>query len=185
MPADWCPFCPGSGQVPADYDVLLYPNDFPAFDQECEPFDPTPGLFKATGACGACDVVLYSPKHTLPPSQLTAEQWRKVIHLWTRRIGELAELPIVKYIMPFENTGEAIGVTMPHPHGQIYAFPFYPPLVEKELDSSRRFLEREKKCLYCELLKRELNEGSRIVASNDSFVAFVPFAARFPSEIQV
>lgn len=185
MPANWCPFCPGSGSVPDDYDVLIYPNDFPAFDLDCEPYDPTPGWFKTTGACGVCDVVLYSPKHTLPPSQLTPEQWRKVIGLWTQRIGELSPLPNVEYIMPFENTGEAIGVTMPHPHGQIYAFPFYPPLVEKELDSARRFHEREKQCVYCQILQHELAEGSRIVAQNDSLVAFIPFAGRYPSEIQL
>jgi UDPglucose--hexose-1-phosphate uridylyltransferase len=185
MPANWCPFCPGSGHVPDDYDVLIYPNDFPAFDLDCDTFDPAPALFKSTGACGVCDVVLYSPNHNLPPSQLTPQQWSKVIGLWTGRIRELSSIPVVKYIMAFENTGEAIGVTMPHPHGQIYAFPFYPPLVEKELDASRRFFERERKCVYCEILKRELDEGSRVVAGNDSFVAFVPFAARFPSEIQL
>jgi UDPglucose--hexose-1-phosphate uridylyltransferase len=185
MPANWCPFCPGSGRVPEDYDVLLYPNDFPAFDLNCEPFDPVPDLFKTTGACGACDVVLYSPKHTLPPSQLTPEQWSKVIGLWKQRTGELSGNDLIRYIMPFENTGEAIGVTMPHPHGQIYAFPFYPPLVEKELDAASRFFEHEGKCLYCELLKREIADESRIVAANGSFVAFVPFAARFPSEIQL
>ena len=185
MPADWCPFCPGSGRVPHDYDVLIYPNDFPAFDRECDSYDPAPALFKSTAACGACDVVLYSPKHTLPPSQLTPEQWRKVIGLWTGRIRELASIRDVKYIMAFENTGEAIGVTMPHPHGQIYAFPFYPPLVEKELDASCRFYERERTCVYCEILKREVDEGSRVVGSNASFVAFIPFAARFPSEIQL
>jgi UDPglucose--hexose-1-phosphate uridylyltransferase len=185
MPADWCPFCPGSGRVPDDYDVLLYPNDFPAFDQNCEPFDPTPGLFKATGACGVCDVVLYSPRHTLPPSELTPEQWCKVIGLWKRRIGELACVPHVEYVMPFENTGEAIGVTMPHPHGQIYAFPFCPPLAAREFDSARTYYSQENKCLYCEILARETGEGSRIVAENGSFVAFIPFAARFPAEIQL
>ena len=185
MPANWCPFCPGSGRVPADYDVLLYPNDFPAFSPDAPPFDPVVRPFSTTGARGACDVVLYSPKHTLPPSQLTPEQWRKVIELWRRRTAELAAMPDVRYVMPFENTGEAIGVTMPHPHGQIYAFPFYPPLVEKELDAARRFQEREGECLYCTLLRRELEDGARVVASNESFVAFVSFAARFPFELQI
>jgi UDPglucose--hexose-1-phosphate uridylyltransferase len=185
MPADWCPFCPGSGQVPDDYDVLVYPNDFPAFDRDCDAFDLEPGLFKSTRACGVCDVVLYSPKHTLPPSQLTPEQWRKVVALWTQRAGEISKLSEVKYIMPFENTGEAIGVTMPHPHGQIYGFPFCPPLVKRELAASSAFYEREGKCLYCETMKREIAESARIVVSNSSFVAFIPFAARFPSEIQL
>jgi UDPglucose--hexose-1-phosphate uridylyltransferase len=184
MPADWCPFCPGSGRVPDDYDVLIYPNDFPAFDLDCETFDSTPRLFKRTGACGVCDVVLYSPKHTLPPSQLTPEQWRKVVRLWTERVVQLSSISQVEYIMPFENTGEAIGVTMPHPHGQIYAFPFLPPLAEQEVAACRKFFEQQGECLYCRILKKEL-ANSRVVASNHSFVAFVPFAARFPSEIQL
>ena len=87
MPANWCPFCPGSGHVPDHYDVYLYPNDFPAFSPNTEPFKPEPGLFAVTGARGACDVVLYSPNHTLPPSQLTVESWRKIVDLWALRTG--------------------------------------------------------------------------------------------------
>jgi UDPglucose--hexose-1-phosphate uridylyltransferase len=74
---------------------------------------------------------------------------------------------------------------MPHPHGQIYAFPFCPPLAAREFDSARKYHSQERKCLYCEILARETGEGSRIVAENDSFVAFIPFAARFPAEIQL
>jgi UDPglucose--hexose-1-phosphate uridylyltransferase len=185
MPANWCPFCPGSGRVPDDYDVYLYPNDFPAFDQSGEPFDPAPDLFKTTGARGACDVVLYNPNHTTRPSELTPEQWRKIVDLWTSRVAELSKLPDVQHIMVFENTGVAIGVTMPHPHGQIYAFPFLPPLVQTEVDAAREHYQRRFSCLYCELLKRELAEQSRVVAANSGFTAFVPFAARFPSEIQI
>ena len=185
MPKDWCPFCPGSGRVPDHYDVLLYPNDFPAFDQESERFDPTPELFKTTGARGACDVILYNPEHTRRPSELTPEQWRKIIDLWTARADELAKLQDVVYIMPFENTGVAIGVTMPHPHGQIYACPFHPPLVQTELDAAREHYQRTFQCIYCEILKRECGDKARIVAGNENFTAFVPFAARFPSEIQL
>jgi UDPglucose--hexose-1-phosphate uridylyltransferase len=87
--------------------------------------------------------------------------------------------------MVFENTGEAIGVTMPHPHGQIYAFPFHPPLVEEEFRAAAEYLAAHSKCLHCELLHVELANGARIVASNENFVAFVPFAARFPSEIHI
>jgi UDPglucose--hexose-1-phosphate uridylyltransferase len=87
--------------------------------------------------------------------------------------------------MIFENTGVAIGVTMPHPHGQIYAFPFLPPLIRAEADNAREYFQRHFRCLYCDLLHREREDRARIVASNESFTAFVPFAARFPSEVQV
>jgi UDPglucose--hexose-1-phosphate uridylyltransferase len=185
LPQDWCPFCPGSGRVPDDYDVYLYPNDFPAFSFENPPFSSETGLFKSTGSRGACDVVLYSPDHRLIPSQLPVEQWRKVIDLWTNRTVELFANPDVRYVSVFENTGVAIGVTMPHPHGQIYGFPFVPPLVQTELDSARQYFHEKSACLYCRILADEMEDGRRLVAANDSFVAFLPFFGRFPSEIQI
>ncbi len=187
LPRDWCPFCPGSGQVPESYDVYIYPNDFAALSFASAPFDPeAAGLFATTGARGACDVVLYSPNHTLPPSQLSVEQWGKVIALWTRRTLELAAHPAVRYVSIFENTGVAIGVTMPHPHGQIYAFPFEPPLVATEHSSARSHFEKQRgECLYCRILAGEMEDGRRVVASNASFVAFVPFCGRFPAEVQI
>jgi UDPglucose--hexose-1-phosphate uridylyltransferase len=173
MPQDWCPFCPGSGRVPDDYDVFLYPNDFPAFS--CD----------NTRAQGACDVVLYSPDHTLLPSELPDEQWRKIVALWTRRTAELSANPVVQYVSVFENTGVAIGVTMPHPHGQIYAFPFVPPLLATEFESATTHWREQNACIYCGILAQEIADGSRLVAANESFVAFLPYFGRFPSEMQI
>jgi UDPglucose--hexose-1-phosphate uridylyltransferase len=186
MPANWCPFDPGSGRVPDNYDVYLYPNDFPAFSSDTAPFDPQPGLFAETGPRGACDVVLYSPEHTLPPSKLTVERWRKIVDLWTQRTGHHADNPDVALVAVFENCGEAVGVTMPHPHGQIYAMPFISPIVEKEIASAREYAAKnEGACLFCRLLAHELKDALRVVAANDHFAAFVPYAARFPAEIAI
>lgn len=185
LPEDWCPFCPGSGRVPDHYDVYPYPNDFPAFSFENREFSPEPGFFRTTGARGACDVVLYSPDHKLLPSEMTVEQWSKVIGLWTRRTAELFARAEVEYVSIFENTGVAIGVTMPHPHGQIYALPFIPPLVQTELDSAAGYYREHSQCIYCHLLAAEIEDGRRLVAANDSFVAFLPFFGRFPTEMQL
>lgn len=155
MPADWCPFC----AIPEKYDVYLYPNDFPAFE-------------------GHCDVVLYSPEHTKLPSELPVEQWEKVIALWARRTAEYLDDPTVKHVMVFENAGEAVGVTMPHPHGQIYAFPFVPPRIEKELAS----VAKSEECLYCLILAKELEKEDRIILKSAHFDAFSPYFARFPYE---
>jgi len=138
-----------------------------------------------TGARGVCDVVLYSPDHNLLPSQLTVEQWAKVIELWTRRSVELFANPDIQYVSIFENTGVAIGVTMPHPHGQIYGFPFVPPLVQTELDSASDHFREHGACLCCDILSGEIEDGRRLVSSNDSFVAFLPFFGRFPTELQI
>jgi UDPglucose--hexose-1-phosphate uridylyltransferase len=171
--------------VPDHYEVYLYPNDFPAFSFNNPPYSPERGLFCTTGAQGACDVVLYSPDHHQLPSQLTLEQWMKVIGLWTSRTAELAAHEVVQYVQVFENTGVAIGVTMPHPHGQIYAFPFLPPLVQTEIDSASEHQDSFSECLYCRILGGELEDGRRVIASNAGFVAFLPFFGRFPTEISI
>lgn len=186
MPEGWCPFDPGSGHVPEHYDVYLYPNDFPAFSMDTEPFAPKPGLFAETGPRGACDVVLYSPEHTLPPSKLSVENWRKIVDVWTERTRQHTENPDIALVAAFENSGEAVGVTMPHPHGQIYAVPFIPPIVQKEIASAARYADANGgECLFCRLLAEELKDGSRVVVAGDHFVAFVPYAARFPAEISI
>lgn len=185
MPQDWCPFDPGSGRVPDNYDVYLYPNDFPAFSESAPPYSPEPDLFCTTGARGTQDVVLYSPHHNLPPSKLSVDQWRKIIGLWTRRTTELFSMPDIQYVAVFENTGVAIGVTMPHPHGQIYGLPFVPPLVERELESARTHYARHGACIYCDILAHEIDDRTRIVSTGEHFVAFLPFFGRFPTEMQI
>ena len=184
MPSNWCPFDPGSGRVPDHYEVFLYPNDFPAFSPDTDPFDPHPGLFAETGARGICDVVLYSPEHTLAPSKLTVQRWRQIVDLWAERTLQLSQNPDIAFVAAFENCGEAVGVTMPHPHGQIYAMPFVSPNVRKEISSATAYADANHgECLFCRLLEEELKDGSRVVASDDHFAAFVPYAARFPAEI--
>jgi UDPglucose--hexose-1-phosphate uridylyltransferase len=165
--------------------VHLYPNDFAALGTDNPPFSAGTGILRATGAQGFCDVVLYSPNHTLVPSQLSQEHWRKIIDLWASRTAELFANDLMEFVYVFENTGIAIGVTMPHPHGQIYTFPFVPPLVQRELDGAREHYAAHGENLYLRLLDEELKDGRRIVASNEEFVAFVPFAARFPAEMQI
>jgi UDPglucose--hexose-1-phosphate uridylyltransferase len=172
-PEHWCPFCPGSGRVPDQYDVYLYPNDFPAFS------------FDDPDAPGACDVVLYSPDHNRLPSELPLPQWEKVVALWTRRTAELCADSRVKHVAVFENTGEAVGVSMPHPHGQIYALPFVPPRVEREWAAASDFRLEQKRCLHCEVLQRQRQEPLRVVEENECFTAFVPSFARFPYEMQL
>lgn len=109
----------------------------------------------------------------------------KVIDLWTHRTRELFAHSGVEYVVVFENTGVAIGVTMPHPHGQIYALPLVPPLVRTEIDSASEHFREHSECLYCRILSGELADGRRVVASNDSFVAVLPFFGRFPTEMQI
>ena len=186
MPTDWCPFCPGSGRVPDDYDVYIYPNDFPAFSiPPPEPAIEGDDFYRVARSRGKCDVVLYHPDHNTSLPELPLPHVVKLVKLWRRRLAELKRMPGVRYVLIFENKGAVIGVTMPHPHGQIYAFPFIPPRLEKELAAAREHYRARRRCLYCDILKKERRDGRRVVAENSAFTALVPFYARWPYEIHI
>ena len=186
MPTDWCPFCPGSGRVPDDYDVYIYPNDFAAFSiPPPEPAIRGDDFYRVGRSLGKCDVVLYHPDHTTSLPQLPLDHIVKLVRLWRARFSELKAMPGIRYVLIFENKGAVIGVTMPHPHGQIYASPFIPPRVEKEIAAARAHYRRRRRCVFCDILKKERCDGRRIVAENESFTAFVPFYARWPYEVHI
>ncbi len=186
MPSGRCPFCPGSGRVPDDYDVYIYPNDFPAFS--IPPPDPTiqaDDFYRVGRSRGKCDVVLYHPDHNMSLPQLTLDHLTRLVRLWRKRFTELKRTPGIRYVLIFENKGAVIGVTMPHPHGQIYAFPFIPPRLDREVQAARAHTRRHGGCLYCKILKKERRFGRRVVAENGSFTAFIPFYARWPYEVHI
>ncbi|MCK4591517.1 MAG: galactose-1-phosphate uridylyltransferase [Candidatus Latescibacteria bacterium] len=186
MPQDWCPFCPGSGRVPSDYDVYIYPNDFPTFSIPPPQADiEGTELFRTEKAVGACEVVLYTPEHNSSLAQLPVDHIVKLIALWKSRYQELGSRPEIKYVLEFENKGEVIGVTMPHPHGQIYAFPFIPPKLQTELDSAAEYQRQKGRCLFCDVIAEEKTDRRRIIGQNNSFVAILPFYARFPYEVHI
>ncbi len=186
LPQDWCPFCPGSGRVPDHYDVYIYPNDFPAFSvPPPEPAIEGDDLYRVRKSYGKCDVVLYHPDHNTSLPQLSLSHLTLLVRLWRKRFEELRSLPGIRYVLIFENKGAVIGVTMPHPHGQIYAFPFVPPRLEKEVAAARAYQRAHRRCLYCEILKKERSGGRRMIAENEEFSAFIPFYARWPYEVHI
>lgn len=186
MPTDWCPFCPGSGRVPDNYDVHIYPNDFSAFSiPPPEPAIEGDDFYRVEKSAGKCDVVLYHPDHNTSLPQLPLAHIVKLVKLWRQRFVELKAMPGIRYVLIFENKGAVIGVTMPHPHGQIYAFPFIPPRVEREIAAACAHYRKHERCVFCDVLKRERRDGRRIVAENDAFTAFVPFYARWPYEVHI
>jgi UDPglucose--hexose-1-phosphate uridylyltransferase len=186
MPTDWCPFCPGSGRVPDHYDVYLYPNDFPALSvPPPEPAIQGDDFYRVEKSYGKCDVVLYHPDHTTSLPHLSIPHLTLLVKLWRKRFEELRGTAGIRYVLIFENKGEVIGVTMPHPHGQIYAFPFVPPRVEREISASRAYQKSHNHCLFCSIVEKERQDGRRVVAENDSFTAFIPFYARWPYEVHI
>ena len=180
MPKDWCPFCPGSGRVPDTYDVHKYDNDFPALSPEPpEPDSSGNGYYKVEKAFGKCEVILYSPEHNIHLSELSVPHVRKLVDLWTERYSELKNDPRIRYVFIFENRGEMVGVTMPHPHGQIYGYPFLPKRMEQELEAAIEHRSAQGECIYCRMLQEE-QTGDRLIFENDSFVAFLPFFVEYP-----
>jgi UDPglucose--hexose-1-phosphate uridylyltransferase len=186
MPKDWCPFCPGSGRVPENYDVHLYANDFPTYqDPPPEPDFDGDDFYRVRPAYGYCDVVLYHPDHNTSLAQLHLDHIEKLIRLWIKRFKELKAKQDLKYVLVFENNGEVIGVTMPHPHGQIYSFPFVPPRIERQVLSAGDYFKSSGKCLFCAILEREEHDAKRIVFKHEHYTAFVPFYAHWPYEVHI
>ena len=186
MPKDYCPFCPSGGKVPEDFVVLKYDNDFPALSQNPPvPDDVATEFFKTAPCYGKCEVVLYSKNHTEKVIELSDDHMSKLVDLWCERFAELKEDKNIKYIYIFENRGEAVGVTMPHPHGQIYGYGFMPKKIELELESIKEHKSSTCNCLHCDFLANEIKEDKRIIFKNEHFTVFLPFYSAYPYGVQI
>ena len=186
MPKDYCPFCPGSGKVPDHYDVYEYDNDFPALSQNPPEPDPVAnGFFETAPAYGKCEVILYSPEHTITLPELPTEHIKKLVDLWVERFNVIKEDKKIKYVFIFENRGELVGVTMPHPHGQIYGYSFLPKKLELEVENAKRYLKEKDACLFCEMLRQEVAFEQRVIFRNDHFTVFLPFFTEYPYGVYI
>jgi UDPglucose--hexose-1-phosphate uridylyltransferase len=134
---------------------------------------------------GICEVVLYSSEHDSTLALQPISQFEKLIRVWSDRFEELSKHDFANYIFIFENRGTQIGVTLTHPHGQIYAYPFIPPVVARELANSKQYNEEKGSCLVCDIRKKEVEDGRRVVASSDTWTAYIPFFARWPYEVHI
>jgi UDPglucose--hexose-1-phosphate uridylyltransferase len=188
---DACPLCPEREDVlteipRAHYDIVVFDNRFPSFTASAPPAT-VPGVegFLAAPATGAAEVIVYSEIHDLTMAGMDTERIRRIIGVWADRYGVLAGREDIDYVLIFENKGIEMGVTIPHPHGQIYGFPDIPPRPKAELERALEHLASRGTCLLCDIVAKERGDGIRVVADNRSFVAFVPFAPRFPYEVHV
>jgi len=181
MPKNWCPFCPGSGKVPDNYDVHVYPNDYPVLSASPNVTQVMHhAAYQNAPAYGHCEVVLYSPQHEANLYDLSLAHVTKLVKLWCDRTAALQEDSQVKYVYPFENRGKEVGVTMPHPHGQIYAYPFIPLKIKTELDSCKAYYAEHGRALFADIIAEELKTGERVLAQNDQFIAFLPYFTDYP-----
>lgn len=191
-PADECPLCPSRGarltEIPEpDYDVVVFENRFPSFatDVPDVPAAVDDPLFARRPARGRCEVVCFTSDHTGSFAALSPEHARLVVDAWAQRTEALSRLDVVQQVFCFENRGQEIGVTLHHPHGQIYAYPFVPPVSARMLESARRYEQQTGGNLYADVLAAELRAETRVVWQSEHWAAFVPAAARWPVEVHL
>lgn len=190
--AGHCPLCPSQPggyetEIAAPtYDIVAFENRFPSLQHPApEPSVSGSILHPVRPANGVCEVISYTPEHDGTFAAQAPERIRHLVRVWRHRYEGLGSLPFVDYVLIFENKGTVIGVTLQHPHGQIYAYPFLPPLPARELENGDEYRRRTGHCLVCDVVVDEVEDGRRIVAFNDCFVAAIPFFARWPYEVHV
>ncbi|MBM3381284.1 MAG: galactose-1-phosphate uridylyltransferase [Betaproteobacteria bacterium] len=184
-PREYCPLCPTTPladgtqldtEVPhgvGNYEWAVFENMFPGLSLSGE--TPT----------GKCEVVLYSPRHDSTLAREPLSQIEGLVHVWQDRCKEISRDPNIEFVFPFENKGTEVGVTLHHPHGQIYAFNHLPPFIKNEHLAAQAHFEKNKQCLICSLTENELKDKNRIVFEGQEIVAFIPFAARYPYEVHI
>ncbi len=186
-----CPLCPSRDgketEIPApSYEVVVFENRFPSLAGSGErpgPAEIRDGLFTARGSAGRCEVVCFSDDHDGTFATLSEARVGLVLEALIDRTTELGRREDVEQVFCFENRGREIGVTQSHPHGQIYAYPFVTQRTARALEAARRYERVHHANYYEDLVAAEARDGSRIVTETEHFVAFVPFAARWPYEV--
>jgi UDPglucose--hexose-1-phosphate uridylyltransferase len=199
-PAEQCPLCPSRDgrltEIPApDYDVVVFENRFPSLrGTAADPAmaglaEPVPGGPLETAgvperpATGRCEVVCFTSDHDASFGSLTPGRVRTVVEAWVDRTAALGAMPGIRQIYCFENRGQEIGVTLHHPHGQIYALPFVTPRTARMLGQAKAYAADGRGNLFDDLVAGEIAAGVRLVARNEHWTAFVPAASRWPYEI--
>ncbi len=174
-------------EIPAtNYEIVVFENKFPSLrPQPPDPSVEATELMPVLPAQGICEVVCYTPDAEGELARLPLTKVEELVYVWADRFEELSAHDFIQYVYIFENKGREIGVTLAHPHGQIYAFPFVPPIPEKEIGAARRYFERTGRNVFEDVLAQEIADGRRIVAENAHFVAVVPFYARYPYEVHI
>ncbi|WP_327047134.1 galactose-1-phosphate uridylyltransferase [Microbispora sp. NBC_01189] len=178
-----CPLCPGhpGSEIPSPYEVAVFENRFPSFSFNTGAHEQVGGLSEVRPGIGRCEVVCFTSDHDASFSSLGDEQAALVVAAWADRTAELSALPGVEQVFCFENRGAEIGITLPHPHGQIYAYPYVTPRTRQMLDTAARHRGGN---LFADVLAAE-RSGPRVVAANEHWTAFVPAAARYPFEVHL
>ena len=186
-----CYLCPGneriSGQRNPDYEqTFVFDNDHPCvgLDAPAE-LAPPVGIYRSRPATGIARVVCYSPCHNLTLTELPVAQIQHLLGLWQQQYVDLGGRDGINHVLIFENKGQAVGVSNPHPHCQIYATNFVFKTIEIELEAARDHHNQTGRVLYQDVIAAEQEDGRRVLIENDTAIAFVPYFARYAYEVHV
>jgi UDPglucose--hexose-1-phosphate uridylyltransferase len=188
-PAEFSPLAstvPGGHptEVPSgDYDVAVFENLFPTLT--ADPGDPPVSIVETKPAVGAAEVVVFTQDARATLGSLPLAHIELLFEVWADRYTELGARPEVEYVFPFENRGVEVGVTLHHPHGQIYAYPFVPPIPARELSQQRAHFDAHRTGLLASILAAEIADGRRLLYKGPGAVAFMPAFARYSYEVWV
>jgi UDPglucose--hexose-1-phosphate uridylyltransferase len=183
-----CYFCPGNLRVGGarnpDYrSVFVFDNDHPCVGPDApRDLDPPSGIYASRPASGFARVVCYSPRHDMTLAELPADEIDMLLRTWRDQYVELGSRPGVNHVLVFENKGEVVGVSNPHPHCQVYATDFVFKTIEIESAASRRYFEEHGRVLFQDIIQSERADGRRIIFENGSAMAFLPYFARYAYE---
>ena len=189
-----CYLCPGNARVlgaknPSYAGVFAFDNDHPCVASDAPEPEPLQdsglGVHRAERAVGVSRVVCYSPRHDLSLARMSVAEIAAVLRVWQAEYRSLAALPTTEHVLVFENRGEVVGVSNPHPHCQIYATSFVFKTIETELRASEAHFAKTRRVLFRDVIAAEREDGRRMLVDNDAAVAFVPYFARYAYETYV
>ena len=186
-----CYLCPDNQRVSGRRNnsytsTFVFDNDHPCVGPEApQNLQPPKGIYRNRPATGIARVVCYSPRHNLTLAQLAVCEIEQLFGVWQRQYEELSRYEGIKHVLIFENKGEVVGVSNPHPHCQIYATNFIFKTIETEARVSQKHLEQTGRVLFQEILEAERCDGRRIIVENETAIGFIPYFARYAYEVYV
>jgi len=199
--SSFCPFCEGNeDKTPPEilayrdngtkantsgWRVRVVPNKFPALQIEGEQNKRGEGIYDMMNGIGAHEVIIESPRHIQSLTALDNGNVAEVLVCYRDRLVDLKNDKRFVYGLLFKNVGSSAGASLEHTHSQLIVTPIVPQLVENEMENARTFYEQRERCLFCDMIQQEIDTNSRIIISTDNFIAFTPFASRFPFEIWI
>ncbi len=193
-----CPFCSGN-EATTPPEIMAYrpdgsksdgpgwslrvvPNKFPALMIEGDLDRRGEGVFDLMNGVGAHEVIIETPSHELNMAMLSQKQFEEVLWAYRDRILDLSQDKRFRYILIFKNQGSEAGATIDHTHSQLIALPIVPRTVLEEIAGAKGYYQYKERCIYCDMVRQETEDQTRVVSENDSFVVVCPFASRFPFE---